>query len=245
MSSTGGYDRHITIFSPEGRLYQVEYAFKAIRLAGVTTIGVRGSDSVCVVTQKKVTDKLIVPSTVTSMFRITNTIGCCLTGRRSDMLLIVQRLRHVAQEFEFKYGFVIPVSYLSQRIGDLSQLRTQYAFQRPAALSIVLFGIDEEYGPQLFRCDPAGYQVGYKALCTGQKEQEGTNSLEKKIKQKSDLNTKETIELAISTLQRVLNTDFKPDEIEVSLVTTENPKFKVLQDLEVEEILNEIAENEF
>ncbi|RYR79854.1 hypothetical protein Ahy_A01g004655 isoform B [Arachis hypogaea] len=78
--SGGGYDRHITIFSPEGRLFQVEYAFKAVKAAGITSIGVRGKDSVCVVTQKKVPDKLLDQTSVTHLFPITKYLGLLATG---------------------------------------------------------------------------------------------------------------------------------------------------------------------
>ncbi|XP_044392380.1 proteasome subunit alpha type-6-like [Triticum aestivum] len=78
--SGAGYDRHITIFSPEGRLYQVEYAFKAVKSAGVTSIGVRGKDSVCVVTQKKVPDKLLDDTSITHLFSITKYTGLLATG---------------------------------------------------------------------------------------------------------------------------------------------------------------------
>eukprot|EP01018_Ginkgo_biloba_P028076 Gb_32856 [translate_table: standard] len=109
-----GYDRHITIFSPEGRLYQVEYAFKAVKAAGITSIGVRGKDSVCVVTQKKVPDKLLDQTSVSHLFPITKFIGLLATGMTADARSLVQHARNEAAEFRFKWGYEMPVDVLSK-----------------------------------------------------------------------------------------------------------------------------------
>jgi 20S proteasome subunit alpha 1 len=108
MSRSTGYDRFITIFSPEGRLYQVEYAFKAVKTEGITSIAIKGKDSVVVVTQKKIPDKLLKPESMTHMFKITKHIGCCVTGILPDAKARVLRARYEAAEFEFNVLLFYP-----------------------------------------------------------------------------------------------------------------------------------------
>jgi len=108
MSRDSNYDHHISIFSPNGRLYQVEYAFKAAG-GNLTGVSCRGKDSVCVVTQKKVPERLIDPSSVTSLYTITPKIGALLTGLTPDCKAAVTRIRYEASDFQYKYGYNVPV----------------------------------------------------------------------------------------------------------------------------------------
>eukprot|EP00211_Chloroparvula_japonica_P014858 CAMPEP_0119132872 /NCGR_PEP_ID=MMETSP1310-20130426/12486_1 /TAXON_ID=464262 /ORGANISM="Genus nov. species nov., Strain RCC2339" /LENGTH=244 /DNA_ID=CAMNT_0007123537 /DNA_START=108 /DNA_END=842 /DNA_ORIENTATION=+ len=244
MSRATGYDRHITIFSPEGRLHQVEYAFKAIKAGNLTAVGVRGQDSCVVVTQKKVPDKLIDPSTITSMFKITRNIGCVMTGMTADSSAYVQRARALAAEYKHQNGYDIPVHYLANRLADKAQVYTQNAWMRPYGVGCILIAVDDEGGPQLYRCDPAGTFAGFRACAMGQKDIEAFNFLEKKLKKKPDLDESATVELGITTLQHIYSSDFKPSEIEVAVVTAGNTAFRVLSEQEVDRHLTAISERD-
>ncbi|KAF0974752.1 hypothetical protein FDP41_006226 [Naegleria fowleri] len=251
--ASSGYDRFITVFSPEGRLYQVEYAFKAVKTPGITTIGIRGKDSCCIVTQKKVPDRLLKAESVTHVFKITDRIGCVMTGRIADARVNVQRARYEAASFEFKFGYEIPVSYLAKRMADHAQLFTQYAGIRPQGVVMMLIGIDEETKePQLYKVDPAGYYAGYFATSSGQKETEAQNFLEKKLKDikpnedstECVLSTQETVQLAVGSLQSVLSQELKSSDIEVCVVSGDDRRFKVLTAEEVDTVLNALAERD-
>lgn len=247
--TTSAYDRHITVFSPEGRLYQVEYAFKAVTTCGITSVGVRGKDTAVVITQRKVPDKLLDSSTVTNVYKLTPYLGCVMTGRVPDAHNQVTRIRSEAAEWKYKYGYEIPCDMLAKRVATINQVYTQQAAMRPLGITMTVIGYDEEFGPQLYQVDPAGYYVGYRATSAGTKHQDALNYLEKRFnkieegeKPLEELNFEETIELAILTLSNTLSIDFKPRDIEIAVVSKETPEFHILTDDETEEHLTRIAE---
>nr|WCZ58608.1 20S proteasome subunit alpha type-6 [Andalucia godoyi] len=241
--SSAGYDRFISIFSPEGRLYQVEYAFKAVKTPQRTTVAVRGADSVVVVTQKKVPDTLLRADSITSLYQITPTIGACMTGLGPDARRVVQIARQEAADFAYENGYDCPVSYLAMRLADRAQVWTQRAGSRPLAVQAVLLGTEDENGtriPQLFKIDPAGYFVGYKACSAGSRETEATNFLEKKLKK----DMKDPLQLALHALQQTLGGDFKSSDIEVGICSLDNRNFRCLSSQEIEDQLTLLAERD-
>jgi len=197
------------------------------------------------VTQKKVPDKLLDPSCVTHMFRITKQIGMLVTGIMPDAKSLVQKARQQAAEFKFKFGYEIPVDYLARRMADQAQVYTQHAYMRPMGVVSILCAMDEEFGPMLYKVDPAGYFVGYKATSAGAKDQEATNFLEKRFKGNPEFSFDDCVRTAISALQSVLSEDFKASEIEVGVVRDgEDTSFRVLTDDEVDEHLTAISERD-
>jgi 20S proteasome subunit alpha 1 len=245
MSRSSGYDRHITIFSPEGRLHQVEYAFQAVKKSqNMTSVALRGDDCVVTVTQKKVPDKLMDKDWVTHLYNITPNIGCLMTGMSADARALVYRAREIAAKFKDKNGMEIPVHYLALKLANIGQVYTQHAYMRPYGVSTMLCSIDDEKGPQLFQITPAGSYFGYKAAAAGTKDQEAINALEKILKKKLTLTEAETIQQAIGCLQAVMGMDFKSSDIEVGIVTKAKTEFRRLTEEEIDSNLNAIAEKD-
>lgn len=242
------FDKTIKIFSPEGRLYQVEYAFKGVSACNLTAVVVRGPDSVAACVQKKVPDKLIDPASMTSFAKITDTIGALLMGYQSDATFLVARLRMEANEFKLENGYEIPIHVLASKLSQLGNYFSQLAMIRTLCVTTVLMGIDDEKGPQIFKIDPAGLSIGYRACAAGSKEQEATTLLEKQFKKKAGpdgnatFTADQAVEVVIDTLQSVIGAEFHSGDIEVALATKDSVNFRLLPGVEVESYLNRIAD---
>lgn len=235
--SNSNFDRHITIFSPQGHLYQMEYALKASTSGNNTAIAVKGPTTAVFITQKKVPDRLVDASFLTSIYKITDTIGCLMIGLQPDIRAQVSRIRYEAADFRFNHGYAMPAHVLAKRIADLNQVHSQEASQRTLACMVLMIGGDDEKGAAVFKVDPAGSYMPYKAVAMGKSEAEAMNFLEKKVESYAHMTAEEdVIETAITALQHVLATDFKNNEVEVGVMTV-GGRFRVLGEAEVEERL--------
>ena len=248
--SKGSFDKYITVFSPEGALYQVEYAFKAVGLPGLTTIAIRGKDGVVVVTQQKIPDKLIKQESISNMYQISPTVGCCTTGRNPDGRAFVGTTRQAASDYVYKFGVDMPCSLLAKRIADKAQVSTQEMGMRPYGVTMTLVGIEQlDNGskvPQLYKVDPAGFYCGYFATASGEKEIEGIAYLEKKQKGAAfdTLSNEEILSLALEAIQHISGSAIKARDVEVARCTVDAPAFNKVADTEVERLLTKMAEQD-
>ncbi|CAG8697267.1 5118_t:CDS:2, partial [Dentiscutata erythropus] len=197
------YDARTTIFSPEGRLYQVEYAMEAISHAG-TALGILASDGIVIAAEKKVTSKLLEQTTTSEkIYLLNDNVICGVAGITADANFLINYSRRAAQEYLYTYGEDIPVEQLVQRLCDLKQGYTQYGGLRPFGVSFIYAGHDSHYGFQLYHSDPSGNYGGWKATCIGANNASAQSLLKQDYK--DEITLKEARELAAKVLSKTMD----------------------------------------
>jgi proteasome alpha subunit len=165
FSTSGAYDRAITVFSPDGRLFQVEYALETVK-RGASVLGIVAADGVVLAADERPPSKLHDPSFSWKLFKIDDHLGATVSGLSPDARVLVDRARIIAQSHRLTYDEPIDVAALARQIGDVKQLNTQRGGARPFGVSIIFGGVDAT-GAQLVQTDPSGSCRGSKATALG------------------------------------------------------------------------------
>jgi len=198
------YDSRTTTFSPEGRLFQVEYAMEAINNAG-STIGVLTTEGVILAGEKKITSKLLDNAQCSEkLYRVDDHIVCAVAGITSDANILINKLRLGAQQYTFTYGEPIPIEQMIVQICDIKQGYTQYGGLRPFGVSFLFAGHDDHFGFQLYHTDPSGNYSGWKATAIGTSNQTATTMLRQQWKE--DMNMADGLMLTAKCLLKTLDT---------------------------------------
>ncbi|KAL6074786.1 Proteasome subunit alpha type-4 [Balamuthia mandrillaris] len=238
------YDSRTTIFSPEGRLYQVEYAMEAISHAGAA-VGILAQDGVVLAAEKKITSKLLEPGTRSEkMYKIDDNVACAVAGITADANILLNYARLAAQRYLFTYQEPIPIEQLVQQICDTKQGYTQYGGLRPFGVSLLYAGWDKHHGFQLFHSDPSGNYGGWKATAIGANNQGATSILKQDYKE--DMTVKDAVQLAIKVISKTMDsTSLSPEKLEFATLTknpeTQKTEFHKLTNAEVETYLKDAA----
>ena len=217
-----GYDRSSTMFSPDGRLLQVEYAKKAVR-QGTTSMGIVCKDGVLLLADKRILEKLIIVHSIEKVFQVDDHIGASATGFLMDGRVLIERAQLMAQQYKVTYDNPMDMISLVKDIANLKQAYTQFGGARPFGVNILFAGVDDD-GPQLYLTDVTGIYFQYRATAIGEMETQLKEILEKEYDEKLDV--EEGLKLAVSAFKRVFGKDFDSDRLDGAFIKTNDRTFR-------------------
>lgn len=213
------YDRGVNTFSPEGRLFQVEYAIEAIKL-GSTAVGIQTKEGVILAVEKRLTSPLLEPSSVEKIMEVDTHIAAAMSGLIADARTLIDHARVEAQNHFFTYNEPMRVEALTQAVCDLAlsfgEGGDEKKMSRPFGVALLFAGFDDQ-GAQLFFSDPSGMFVRYKAKAIGSGSEGAQSTLQESYSDSFTLAEAET--LAVRTLKQVMEEKINPENVEVASVT--------------------------
>ncbi|XP_050078418.1 proteasome subunit alpha type-5 [Anopheles maculipalpis] len=235
------YDRGVNTFSPEGRLFQVEYAIEAIKF-GSTAIGISTPEGVVMAVEKRITSSLIEPSKMEKIVEVDRHIGCATSGLMADSRTLLDRARIECQNHWFVYNERMSVESCAQAVSNVAIQfgdgdDTDSAMSRPFGVAILFAGI-ENGEPQLWHMDPSGTYIRFDAKAIGSGSEGAQQNLQEYYL--PTMTIKEAINLALSTLKQVMEEKLNSTNVEVMTMTPKD-LFRMFTKEEVEEYINNMS----
>jgi proteasome alpha subunit len=229
------YDRGITIFSPDGRLYQVEYAREAVK-RGTASIGVRTEEGVVLAADKRSRSPLMEPTSVEKIHKADDHAGIASAGHVADARQLIDFARRQAQVNRLRYGEPIGIEALTKEVTDHIQQYTQVGGARPFGVALLVGGI-EDGEPRLYETDPSGTPYEWKAVSIGANRGDLQEYLEENYG--DDLDLEGGIALALRALASADDETLEPSGVDVGTITTESGAFHELDNDEIEGYLDD------
>mmetsp|Transcript_2776 Transcript_2776/g.9796 ORF Transcript_2776/g.9796 Transcript_2776/m.9796 type:complete len:259 (+) Transcript_2776:51-827(+) len=238
------YDRGVNTFSPEGRLFQVEYAIEAIKL-GTTGIGIQTAEGVVLAVEKRVSSPLLEPKSIEKIMEIDQHMGCCMSGLTADARMMIDHARVEAQSHTFNFDEPMMVESCTQAVCDLalrfgedrSGKKEESVMSRPFGVALLIAGVDEN-GPQLYHCNPSGTYTRFSAKAIGAASEGAQNALQQAYNKSLTLAEAEL--LALGILKDVMEEEIKPSNVEVATVSVTSGRFVNYAEDKVEELVKEV-----
>lgn len=239
MAPQMGYDRAITVFSPDGRLFQVEYAREAVK-RGTTSVGIKARDGVALLVDKRISSRLLEPQSTEKIFQVDDHIGAVTSGLVADARALVDRARVDAQINRVVYNEPIGIETLAKKIADHKQTFTQYGGVRPYGTALLIGGIDDT-GPRLFETDPSGALLMVKATGIGSGRNIVMEFLEEKYNEDIDIGN--AIRLGLEALYKATEGKLTVDTAEIAAIDAKDNRFKKLGADELEEYVKSVLDS--
>ena len=218
QSQQQAYDRGITIFSPDGRLYQVEYAREAVK-RGTASVGVRAEDGVVLAADKRARSPLMEAASIEKLHKADDHVGVASAGHVADARQLIDFARRQAQVNHLRYGEAVGIETLTKNITDHIQQYTQIGGARPFGVALIVGGI-ENGKPRLFETDPSGTPYEWQALSIGSDRSDLRDYLESEYE--DGLSTDDAVGLALDTLAQSNDGELSPEGVGVATITAED-----------------------
>ena len=206
-----GYERAATMFSPEGHLLQVEYAEKTIRL-GSASVGIRCSDGVFILADKRIKDKLIVNESASKIYEVDSHVFSSFAGIMSDARVLIEKVQVLAQQHKMTYDSNIEPELVIKEVANTKQQFTQYGGARPYGVSLMVAGLNDDK-PELYTSDVTGNYFSYHANAIGENDEKIKEKLREKFKETLDL--KKGIKLALEIFEEIKEDKFDIEGFEL------------------------------
>jgi proteasome alpha subunit len=238
LPAAAGYDRAITLFSPDGRLYQVEYAIETVR-RGTIAVGIKSKDGVVLAVEEKAR-KLQVSDTTQKIFQIDDHIGVAAAGYIPDARSQVDQARFFAQSNRLIYDEPVYVEGVAKNIADMAQQFTQYAGARPYAVALILAGVDIN-GASLYQTDPSGTYIAHDAVAIGSASDQVNEFLEKNYH--ADISMEETSILALDSIYLISEEKTGTRHIRMAQIDTKTKRIKFNENNDIENYASKSKDN--
>ena len=234
FAAPGAYDRAITVFSPDGRLFQVEYAMELVN-RGATILGIQTAEGVVLGSEESI-ETLEEIGYSYKIFRVDDHVGAAIVGLSSDARILIDQARVHSQSNKLTYDEPIDVEVVTKRICDIQQMYTQHAGVRPFGVSLIFAGVDKT-GSRVFGTHPSGTYRGYKATALGAGRETVLNILKEEYKEK--LSLEDTTKLAVTCLVKALETRQLPLRIKIAVIPATTKKLEMLSDEKIDAYIKE------
>jgi len=232
----GAYDYNNTVFSPDGRLYQVEYARELVNRGG-TIVGIRCAEGVVLGSEENA-EILEEVGRSWKIFQVDEHIGAAIIGLGSDARVLIDQARIDAQSNKLTYDEPIDVEVATQKICDTQQTYTQHGGGRPFGVAMILGGVDKT-GPRVFGTHPSGNYMRYKATAVGA----GTETVLPILKEmyREDLTLEEGVKLAVKCLVKALQARELPLRVKIAVIPVATKKWDMLSNEAVKGYIKEAS----
>ena len=233
------YDRALTVFSPEGRLFQVEYALEAVR-RGTLAVAVKSEENVCLTAQIKIPSILMDADSIDKIFQVDEHIGVAISGLHADSRALINYARVQAQSFRLTYDEPVRLNMLVKSIADMKQMYTQYGGIRPFGCALFFIGIDAS-GTQIFTTSPSGIYRSFKAYALGSGEASARDFLKEHYK--PNMAFDEIINLSLNALKESIDEEMTKENIRLAYIKSDDKRFKIAEKKEIEQYINNLQTN--